>query len=196
MFDIKPERPKIFIIDNYDSFVYNLAHYLEEMNCEVTIKRNDQFSMEEVEAFDKILLSPGPGIPEDAGFMKKTIRHFASSKSILGVCLGHQAIAEVFGGTLKNLDHALHGISTKATIISKIEPLFKNFPSEFEVGHYHSWVVSKDRFPKQLEITSIDEQGEIMSFRHRTFDLCAVQFHPESILTPLGKQIIKNWIEH
>lgn len=196
MSDIKPNKPRILVIDNYDSFVYNLAHYLEEMDCEVTVKRNDQFSLEEVESFDKILLSPGPGIPEDAGLMKKTIQRYASSKSILGVCLGHQAIAEVFGGTLKNLDHAFHGVATKTTIVSENEPLFKNLPNEILVGRYHSWIVSENGFPEELEITSIDGNNDVMSFRHRTLNLCGVQFHPESILTPQGKQIIKNWVKY
>ena len=191
-----PKRTKILVIDNYDSFVYNLVHYLEEMDCEVTVKRNDQFSLEEVALFDKILLSPGPGIPDEAGLLKKTIQHYASSKPILGVCLGHQAIAEVFGGKLENLDQVFHGVSNKAIIISENEPLFKGLGEEIEIGRYHSWAVSKEGFPEVLEITSIDENGQIMSFRHKIYDICAVQFHPESVLTPMGKQIIKNWVKN
>jgi len=194
--DIKEEAawPKILVIDNYDSFTYNLVHYLEEMECEVTVKRNNEFSLDEVSTFDKILLSPGPGIPDDAGLLKKTIQQYAALKPILGVCLGHQAIAEVFGGTLENLDHAFHGVATKITIISDGEPLFKNVPKEIEVGRYHSWIVSRKDFPKDLEITSIDENGHIMSFRHKAYNICAVQFHPESVLTAWGKQIIENWV--
>ena len=194
MSDKKQKRTKILVIDNYDSFVYNLVHYLEELDCEVTVKRNDQFFLEEVEPYDKILLSPGPGVPDDAGLMKKTIEHYASYKPILGVCLGHQAIAEVFGGKLENLDQVFHGVATKASIISENEPLFKGLEKEIEIGRYHSWVVSRENFPEVLEITSIDENGQIMSFRHKEFDVCAVQFHPESVLTPKGKQIISNWV--
>lgn len=194
MSDKNRARRKILVIDNYDSFVYNLVHYLEEMDCEVTVKRNDQFELEEVAAFDKLLLSPGPGIPDEAGLLKKTILQYAPSKDILGVCLGHQAIAEVFGGTLQNLDHVFHGVATKATILSENDPLFQNLPNEIEIGRYHSWNVSREGFPEVLEITSIDEEGQIMSFRHRSYAVCAVQFHPESVLTPYGKQLIENWV--
>src|SRR5690606_25694404 len=186
---------KILVIDNYDSFVYNLVHYLEELDCEVTIKRNDKFSLEEVEDYDKILLSPGPGIPDEAGLLKKVIQKYASSKPILGVCLGQQAIGEVFGGTLENLSKVFHGVATTATIVKADEPLFKGLEKEFEIGRYHSWVVSKEDFPEVLEVTSLDENGQIMSLRHKVYDVCGVQFHPESVLTPMGKQIIKNWIE-
>lgn len=191
----KSEQPKIIVIDNYDSFVYNLVHYLEEFDCEVTVKRNDKFSLEEVLDFDKILLSPGPGIPDEAGLLKKLIQHYATTKPILGVCLGHQAIAEVFGGRLENLDQVHHGVSTKAIILSEYEPLFKGLEKEIEIGRYHSWAVSRVGFPDVLEISSVDENGQIMSFRHRDYDICGVQFHPESVLTPMGKQIIKNWVK-
>lgn len=186
---------KILVIDNYDSFVYNLVHYLEELDCEVTVKRNDKFYLEEVENYDKILLSPGPGIPDEAGLLKAVIQQYAASKPILGVCLGQQAIGEVFGGKLENLSKVFHGVATKATIISENEPLFKGLEKEIEIGRYHSWVVSKEEFPEVLEITSIDENGQIMSLRHKFYDICGVQFHPESVLTPMGKQIIKNWVE-
>lgn len=186
---------KIIVIDNYDSFVYNLVHYLEALNCEVTVVRNDQFSLEALESYDKILLSPGPGIPEEAGLLKAVIKKYAGKKPIFGVCLGQQAIGEVFGGKLINLEKVFHGVATKARIIKKEEPLFKNLESEIEIGRYHSWVVSKEHFPEVLEITSVDENGQIMSLRHKEFDICGVQFHPESVLTPHGKQIIKNWIE-
>lgn len=186
---------KILVIDNYDSFVYNLVHYLEDLDCEVTIKRNDKFSLEEVEDYDKILLSPGPGIPDEAGLLKEVIQKYASSKPILGVCLGQQAIGEVFGGTLENLSKVFHGVATTATIVKADEPLFKGLEKEFEIGRYHSWVVSKEGFPEVLEVTSLDENGQIMSLRHKVYDVCGVQFHPESVLTPMGKQIVKNWIE-
>lgn len=195
MSDYTPKRLKILVIDNYDSFVYNLVHYLEELDCEVTVLRNDQFELEEVMCYDKILLSPGPGIPDEAGLLKQVIQQYASTKPILGVCLGHQAIAEVFGGKLENLDQVFHGVSTKATIISEDEPLFNELGKEIEIGRYHSWVVSREDFPNVLKITSVDQGGQIMSFRHSVYDICAVQFHPESVLTPKGKQIIKNWVE-
>ena len=186
---------KILVIDNYDSFVYNLVHYLEELDCEVTVRRNDTFYLEEAENYDKILLSPGPGIPDEAGLLKEVIRKYVTSKPIFGVCLGQQAIGEVFGGKLENLSKVFHGVATKATIISENEPLFKGIEKEFEIGRYHSWVISKENFPEVLEITSIDENGQIMSVRHKFYDICGVQFHPESVLTPMGKQIIKNWVE-
>ncbi len=186
---------KILVIDNYDSFVYNLVHYLEELDCEVTVKRNDKFYLEEVENYDKILLSPGSGIPDDAGLLKDVIQKYATSKPIFGVCLGQQAIGEVFGGKLENLSKVFHGVTTKAIITSENEPLFKGIENEFEIGRYHSWVVSKENFPEVLEITSVDENGQIMSIRHKFYDVCGVQFHPESVLTPMGKQIIKNWID-
>lgn len=186
---------KVLVIDNYDSFVYNLVHYLEEFEVEVTVKRNDQFNIEEVALYDKILLSPGPGIPDEAGLLKEVIKKYAGSKPILGVCLGQQAIGEVFGGSITNLKQVFHGVATKAKILVDDEPLFRGLDNEIEVGRYHSWVVEKSNFPKVLEITSQDENGQIMSLRHREFDLRAVQFHPESVLTPMGKKIIQNWIE-
>jgi anthranilate synthase component 2 len=185
---------KIIVIDNYDSFTYNLVHYLEDLNCEVTVYRNDEFDIEELQKFDKILLSPGPGIPDEAGLLKEVIKAYAATKSILGVCLGQQAIAEVFGGSLINLEKVYHGVATNIKIQVQDEPLFKGLESEIEVGRYHSWVVNPNDFPEVLEITSLDENGQIMSLRHRTFDVRAVQFHPESILTPHGKKILENWV--
>jgi anthranilate synthase component 2 len=185
---------KIIVIDNYDSFTYNLVHYLEDLNCEVTVYRNDEFDIEELQKFDKILLSPGPGIPDEAGLLKEVIKAYAATKSILGVCLGQQAIAEVFGGSLINLEKVYHGVATNIKIQVQDEPLFKGLESEIEVGRYHSWVVNSIDFPEVLEITSLDENGQIMSLRHRTFDVRAVQFHPESILTPHGKKILENWV--
>ena len=186
---------KIAVIDNYDSFTYNLVHYLEDLNTEVCVYRNDEFELEELVPFDKILLSPGPGIPDEAGLLKAVIQKYAVSKSILGVCLGQQAIGEVFGGSLINLDKVFHGVATKVTKSVTDEVLFNNLPNEFEVGRYHSWVVANEGFPNVLEITSLDESGQIMSLRHRTLDVKGVQFHPESVLTPLGKQILENWVK-
>ena len=183
---------KIFLIDNYDSFTYNLVHYLEELNCEVTVKRNDQFKLDELESYENILLSPGPGIPNESGLLKKAIEYFSPAKKILGICLGHQAIGEVFGGQLKNLDKVYHGISTPVNIV-KNDALFKDLPKKFNVGRYHSWVV-KTPLPSELIATSFDDNGQLMSLRHKTYDVCSVQYHPESVLTPNGKKIIENWI--
>ncbi|HKX85910.1 MAG TPA: aminodeoxychorismate/anthranilate synthase component II [Flavobacterium sp.] len=185
---------KIVVIDNYDSFTYNLVHYLEDMNCEVTVFRNDEFYIDELKSFDKILLSPGPGIPDEAGLLKEVIKTYAPTKSILGVCLGQQAIGEVFGGSLINLEKVYHGVATKVSITVPDEVLFQGLDNEIEVGRYHSWVVSKVNFPETLEITSVDGNGEIMSLRHKTFDVRGVQYHPESVLTPDGKQILQNWV--
>lgn len=185
---------KIAVIDNYDSFTYNLVHYLEDLNAKVTVFRNDEFDLEELQAFDKILLSPGPGIPDEAGLLKAVIAKYAESKSILGVCLGQQAIGEVFGGSLINLDKVYHGVATKVTQAVTDETLFNGLPNDFEVGRYHSWVVANADFPAVLEITSTDENGQIMSLRHKTLDVKGVQFHPESVLTPSGKQILENWV--
>lgn len=187
---------KILVIDNYDSFTYNLVHYLEDLDCEVTVFRNDEFELNEIESFDKILLSPGPGIPEEAGLLKKVIQTYAPSKSILGICLGQQAIGEVFGGQLNNLEKVYHGVATKIKLTTPDEVLFKDLPEEFEAGRYHSWVVDTENFPDALEITSIDENGQIMSLKHKSLDVRGVQYHPESILTPLGKKILENWVTH
>ncbi len=188
----RQDGPSVLVIDNYDSFTYNLVHYLEDLDCRVTVKRNDQLLLEEVNAFDKIVLSPGPGIPEEAGLLKEIIVKYAPTKSIFGVCLGQQAIGEVFGGSLVNLKEVYHGIATKIKVI-KDDILFDGIPKEFEVGRYHSWVVDPN-LPEVLEVTSLDENGQLMSLRHRTFDVCAVQFHPESVLTPYGKKILENWV--
>ena len=184
---------KILVIDNYDSFVYNLVHYLEDLNCEVVVRRNNELTLEFVDQFDKILLSPGPGIPDEAGLLKDIIRTYAPSKSIFGVCLGQQAIAEVFGGTLQNLDTVYHGVATKVDVIDSDEVLFNGLKDNLEVGRYHSWVV--DQIPNSLVVTSRDENGQIMSLRHQEYDVRSVQFHPESVLTPDGKSILKNWVE-
>lgn len=186
-------RRKVLVIDNYDSFTYNLVHYLEDLNCKVVVKRNDQLNIEDVDAFDKIVLSPGPGIPDEAGLLKEIIARYAPTKSIFGVCLGQQAIGEVFGGSLINLDDVYHGISTKINIV-KDDILFEGMSKEIEVGRYHSWVVHPE-LPEVLEATSFDENGQVMSLRHKEYDLCAVQFHPESVLTPNGKKILENWLK-
>lgn len=185
---------KILVIDNYDSFTYNLVHYLEDLNCEVTVYRNDEFDINEIKDFDKILLSPGPGIPDEAGLLKEVIKTYAPTKSILGVCLGQQAIGEVFGGSIINLEKVYHGVATSINILVNDESLFAAMESPIEVGRYHSWVVNKVDFPDVLEITSTDENGQIMSLRHKTLDVRGVQFHPESVLTPNGKQILENWV--
>ncbi|WP_339876511.1 aminodeoxychorismate/anthranilate synthase component II [Olleya marilimosa] len=185
---------KVLVIDNYDSFTYNLVHYLEDLDCEVTVKRNDKLTLEEVEAFDKIVLSPGPGIPDEAGLLKAIIKTYAPTKSILGVCLGQQAIGEVFGGSLINLDNVYHGVSTNVDIVVDDEVLFKNMDKTIEVGRYHSWVVNPN-LPEVLEATSFDQNGQVMSLRHKFYDVRGVQYHPESVLTPNGKQILENWIK-
>jgi len=184
----------VLVIDNYDSFVYNLVHYLEELNCVVTVRRNDELDLDEVEKYDKILLSPGPGIPDEAGLLKAIVEKYAPTKSILGVCLGQQAIGEVFGGKLVNLESVYHGIATKIKRCVDDEVLFEGLEKEFEVGRYHSWVVEKN-LPHCLEATSYDHNGQVMSLRHRAFDVKGVQFHPESVLTPDGKKMIENWVK-
>ncbi len=184
---------KILVIDNYDSFTYNLVHYLEDLNCEVVVKRNDKLALEDVEAFDKILLSPGPGIPDEAGLLKPIIEKYGATKSIFGVCLGQQAIAEVYGGSIVNLNTVYHGVATAITRTEEDLHLYKDIPNKIEVGRYHSWVVNKE-LPEVLIATSVDENGEIMSLKHKEHDVRAVQYHPESILTPHGKKMLENWI--
>ncbi len=183
---------KVFVIDNYDSFTYNLVHYLEELDCEVTVKRNDEFELDELEDYPLLLLSPGPGIPDESGLLKAVIERYAPSKKILGICLGQQAIGEVFGASLINLDKVYHGIATPVKVI-KEDVLFKDLPDVFDIGRYHSWVVATP-LPEALIATSVDEEGQLMSLRHKTYDVCAVQYHPESVLTPHGKKILDNWI--
>ncbi len=187
---------KVLVIDNYDSFVYNLVHYLEDLGCEVIVKRNDQLQLKDVEQYHKILLSPGPGVPDEAGLLKDIISTYASTKSIFGVCLGQQAIGEVFGGNIINLDEVYHGVATKVTLSVTDELLFKGLDSAFDVGRYHSWVVADNDLPNCLEVTSYDENGQIMSLRHKELDVRGVQFHPESVLTPDGKKMLENWINN
>lgn len=188
---------KILVIDNYDSFTYNLVHYIQNLTeIPMDVYRNDQIQLDEVDQYDKILLSPGPGIPEEAGICLDLIKQYASSKSILGVCLGHQAIGEAFGGSLINLDKVYHGISTNINIITPEDRLYKDLPGRIEVGRYHSWVVSRDDLPQCLKINSLDDNGMIMGISHIDYDVKGVQYHPESVLTKYGLKIIENWLNN
>lgn len=189
---------KILMIDNYDSFTYNLVHMLETFEgVSVVVKRNDHVSLSEVEPFDKIVLSPGPGIPSEAGIMPELVRTFAETKSIFGVCLGHQCIGEIFGGTLLNISEPIHGKATPIEIIDPAEPLFRGLPNRISVGRYHSWVVSTEGFPgDDLAITAVDEAGQIMALTHKRLDVRGVQFHPESILTDDGRTMLENFIAY
>lgn len=186
---------KIVIIDNYDSFTYNLSHLVKELGAEVTVYRNDKFELSSLQQFDKIILSPGPGIPSEAGLLLDVIREYAGKKPILGVCLGHQAIGESFGGRLTNLSDVFHGVATPCNIVAD-DYIFEGMTSPIEVGRYHSWVVDAESIPSCLEATSLSDEGYIMSLRHRDYDIRGIQFHPESVLTPQGHQIILNWINH
>lgn len=187
-------KVKIALIDNYDSFVYNLRHLLIALGAEVTVLRNDAFALSQLEQYDKILLSPGPGIPREAGLLLDVIRTYAGKKPILGVCLGEQAIGEVFGGNLVQLPEVFHGIQSSISLI-RDDYLFASLDREMKVGRYHSWAVSSEDFPNCLEITAVSTDGIIMALRHKTYDVRGIQFHPESILTPHGKTIIRNWVE-
>lgn len=187
---------KILIIDNYDSFTFNLRQIVEEFHYDYAIIKNDKLTIDEIGKYSKILISPGPGVPAQAGLVKKVIKQFASSKSILGICLGHQAIAEVFGGKLYNFSDVCHGISTNVKVIDSEDYLFNSIPQNFDAGLYHSWAVSKKYFPDCLKITAISECDVIMSLSHIKYDVKGVQFHPESIMTKHGKQIISNWLNH
>jgi anthranilate synthase component II len=184
----------VLVIDNYDSFTYNLVHLLQELGADVTVRRNDKTTLEEVGKFDKILLSPGPGIPDEAGLLKEIIHTYGPTKDLLGVCLGHQAIGEVYGGKLFNSNEVWHGIATPVKVIAKHESLFTRLPEQFSIARYHSWLVEAD-LPDCLEATALDEKGHIMALRHKTHKVRGVQFHPESILTEHGREIIKNWLE-
>ncbi len=190
------DKNTVLVIDNYDSFTYNLVHLINELGFEAVVWRNDKFKLEDISAYNKILLSPGPGIPEEAGLLLDVIKTYASTKSIMGVCLGQQAIAEAFGGSLLNLGRPMHGIATPITVLDKTELIFKDCPDLIEVGRYHSWVVNPVDLPSSLKSTAVDGDGQIMAIRHEKYDVCGVQFHPESVLTPSGKQMMKNWLEN
>ena len=186
---------KILLFDNYDSFTYNLVHVIKSLGYEdVNVYRNDKIELSQIDQYDKIILSPGPGIPYEAGLMMQLIEQYADKKSILGVCLGHQAIGEAFGGTLENIPTVFHGVQTAINIVSE-DYIFAGLPKQIQAGRYHSWIVSNKNLPADIEVTAIDDQGDIMALKHKKFDLHGVQFHPESILTPDGKRIIQNFIE-
>ncbi len=184
---------KIVIIDNYDSFTYNLSHLIKELGAEVTVFRNDRFELSDLEPFDKIVLSPGPGIPSEAGLLLDVIHAYAGKKPILGVCLGHQAIGEAFGGKLENLSEVFHGVATPCNIVTD-DPIFSGLERTITIGRYHSWVVSHEKFPDCLEVTAVSDDGQIMALRHKIMNIHGIQFHPESVLTPDGKTMIKNFI--
>ncbi|ERJ61178.1 anthranilate synthase component II [Sphingobacterium paucimobilis] len=188
-------KNRILVIDNYDSFTYNLVHLLQELGESYEVIRNDKFELDYVQQFDCILLSPGPGIPEEAGLLLDVIRTYAASKRILGICLGQQAIAEVFGGTLYNMPKPLHGVASSIIITDKDEKLFQDFPEDSKIGRYHSWAVNTEDLPDSLQITAVDENGVIMALRHKQYDVRGMQFHPESILTENGKKLIENWLK-
>lgn len=186
---------KILVFDNYDSFTYNLVHLVEKITHQkVEVFRNDQIALEQVKNYDKIILSPGPGVPSEAGLLLPLIKEYAATKSILGVCLGHQAIGEAFGGTLENLSTVYHGIATPIQITNEDAPIFKGLGKSIEVGRYHSWIVSDKNFPAELEVTAVDSNGFIMALQHKTYDVQGVQFHPESVLTPVGEKLMRNWL--
>jgi anthranilate synthase component II len=185
---------KVLMLDNYDSFTYNLVHILQALGTEVDVFRNDTIAVEDAAGYDKIILSPGPGLPEESGILLPLIARYAAEKSFLGVCLGHQAIGEVFGGKLVNMDQVVHG-KAKNTIVVQSDLLFDGLPEQFETGRYHSWVVDRATFPDALEITAIDDDGFVMALRHRQYNVRGVQFHPESVMTPDGKKMLENWLK-
>ena len=188
------KRPlRVVVIDHYDSFTYNLVHLVRHLGANVTVYRNDQFVLVDLETFDKIILSPGPGIPAEAGLLLDVIRTYAGRKPILGVCLGHQAIGEVFGGSLTNLSDVFHGVATEGTQLQN-DPIFAGLPRRITMGRYHSWVVDRDTLPACLEVTAESDEGYVMALRHRDYDIHGIQFHPESVLTPQGGTIVSNWL--
>ena len=187
---------KILVFDNYDSFTYNLVHLVEKiLHTKVDVFRNDAITLDKVQAYDKIILSPGPGVPTEAGLLLPLIKQYAATKSILGVCLGHQAIGQAFGGSLINLDTVFHGVATPIQIIKQDAPILRGLKNPVEVGRYHSWIVDDKTLPQELEITAVDDNGYIMAMQHKNYDVQGVQFHPESILTPCGEQIMRNWLK-
>jgi anthranilate synthase component II len=186
---------KILVLDNYDSFTYNLVHIIRALGYEVDIYRNDKIAVEDVKKYDKILLSPGPGVPDEAGIMKEVISEYGSSKSILGICLGHQGIGEVFGAKLFNIPKVLHGVTSTSQVVDRDEYLFEGVSDNFQATHYHSWAVRADSIPDSLHVTAVNDEGLVMGLRHKSFDVKGLQFHPESIMTPEGPRMIKNWLE-
>lgn len=184
---------RVVLIDNYDSFTYNLSHLMKELGVEVSVVRNDQFKMADLEPYSKIVLSPGPGIPSEAGLLTDVIRTYAGRKPILGVCLGHQAIGEVFGARLENLSDVFHGVATPCHIVAD-DPLFSGLERDITVGRYHSWVVSREQLPDCLEVTAVSDEGQVMALRHRELNVRGIQFHPESVLTPVGRKMIQNFL--
>ena len=187
---------KVLVFDNYDSFTYNLVHQIKELGfTDIDVRRNDRISLDEVEVYDKIFLSPGPGIPSESGLLLPLIKRYAASKSILGICLGHQAIAESFGATLVNLQDVCHGIATPIEVVDK-DYIFNGLPQTLEVGRYHSWIVSNKQLPDEIQVTAVNSDGEIMALKHKDYDLHGVQFHPESVLTPLGIKLMSNFLNH
>lgn len=185
-------KQSIVIIDNYDSFTYNLSHLVKALGADVTVLRNDRFELEDIKCFDKIILSPGPGVPSEAGLLMDVVRRYSAEKPMLGVCLGHQAIGEVFGGSLKNLDQVFHGVATEGSHID--DPLFAGVPQRFTMGRYHSWVVDTENLPDCLEVIAKSDEGQIMALRHKEFNVRGIQFHPESVLTPQGDIMIRNFL--
>lgn len=184
---------KILILDNYDSFTYNIVHLLHELGAEVDIAKNDRISVEEAGRYNRIILSPGPGIPSEAGILPEVVKRYAAEKSILGICLGEQAIGECFGAELENLPEVFHGICTPVRVIAE-EKMFSGLGESFDVGRYHSWVVSRKNLPECLTVTAEDAAGRIMALSHKSYDVRGLQFHPESILTPMGKMMMANWL--
>ncbi|MDO6745066.1 aminodeoxychorismate/anthranilate synthase component II [Tenacibaculum soleae] len=188
---------KILVLDNYDSFTYNLVHMVEDITGNLPdVYRNNEISIEEIEKYDAIILSPGPGIPDEAGILKDVIKYYAGKKPIFGVCLGLQAITEVFGGNIVNMGEVFHGVATEMEITKKDAIIFKDIPTKFEAARYHSWIATHKNFPSQISITAVDEDGGIQAIEHNTFNISAVQFHPESILTTIGEQIVRNFINN
>lgn len=188
---------KVLVLDNYDSFTFNLVQYIERiLQQKVDVFRNDQITLEEIEQYDAIILSPGPGVPSEAGIMPELIKRYAPTKPILGVCLGHQAIGEAFGGALENLTQVYHGIETPIQVVDESEVLFKDIPKVFQAGRYHSWVVRKEELPEAFIVTAVDEQGIVMAMRHKEYNVRGVQFHPESIMTEWGMRMLENFFEH
>lgn len=186
---------KILVLDNYDSFTYNLVHIIRGLGYAVDIFRNNKISIDDVKQYDKILLSPGPGIPDEAGIMKQLVSTYGPTKSILGICLGHQGIGEVYGASLFNIPKVLHGVTSTSEVVDKDEPLFAGVSQKFQSTHYHSWAIKADNIPAEIQVTAVNDEGLVMGLRHKQYDVKGLQFHPESVMTPEGPRMIKNWLE-